>query len=62
GVYFRCTARGRLLTHGDNSENIRWVAVHEVAEWVQRTPDLFSLDLAGIVYYLQHIGVGFPLP
>ena len=57
GVYFRCTARGRLLTHGDNSENIRWVAVHEVAEWVQRTPDLFSLDLAGIVYYLQHIEV-----
>ncbi|MEZ4657963.1 MAG: NUDIX domain-containing protein [Caldilineaceae bacterium] len=62
GIYFRCTARGALLTHGDNSENIRWVSVYDVAQWVQQTPDIFSLDLAGLVYYLQHIGIASPPP
>lgn len=56
GVYFRCSATGTLLQAGDNSENIRWVPVQKVAEQVRADPDLFSLDLAGIVYYLKFIG------
>jgi 8-oxo-dGTP pyrophosphatase MutT (NUDIX family) len=56
GVYFRCTATGELLHEGDNTEEIRWVPVQQVAEWVRRNPDQFSLDLAGIIYYLRYIG------
>ena len=56
GVYFRCTASGDLLPKGDNTENIRWVPVQQVAEWVQNNPDQFSLDLAGIIYYLNYVG------
>ena len=56
GVYFRCTADGTLLKAGDNTENIRWVSVKELAKWVQDNPDQFSLDLAGIIYYLRYIG------
>jgi len=57
GVYFRCTATGKLLHEGDNTEKIRWVPVKQVAEWIQRNPDQFSLDLAGIIYYLKYIDV-----
>ncbi|MEM7030195.1 MAG: NUDIX domain-containing protein [Chloroflexota bacterium] len=58
GLYFRCQAEGELLDSGDASEDIRWINVKELAQWIKDDSDQFSwVDRAGMIYYLKHIGV-----
>ena len=54
GVYFRCKAQGELLEAGDGTENIRWVRVETLVEWMKKDIDRFSwVDRAGLVFYLK---------
>ena len=58
GLYFRCQANGDLLSIGDDSEDIRWIAVEALATWLVTDSDQFSwIDRCGMIYYLKHIGV-----
>jgi 8-oxo-dGTP pyrophosphatase MutT (NUDIX family) len=57
GVYFRCTATGVLLDAGDDTREIRWVPVVELARQIAEQPEEFSwVDRAGLLMYLRHSG------
>ena len=57
GVYFRCRATGELLASGDDTEQIRWLSVQRVAQWLKDAPEQFSwVDRAGLVFYLRQRG------
>jgi 8-oxo-dGTP diphosphatase len=54
GVYFRCKAEGNLLTQGDDTEDLQWISVHQLNEWIIRDVEQFSwVDRAGILFYLR---------
>jgi 8-oxo-dGTP pyrophosphatase MutT (NUDIX family) len=54
GVYFRCRASGQLLIQGDETEDIQWMPVKEIAQRLQAEPESFSwVDHAGLLFYVQ---------
>lgn len=56
GIYFRCRGEGELLDAGDDTENPRWVPVHQIAEWMEQQPEAFSwIDRAGLLFYLREM-------
>jgi 8-oxo-dGTP pyrophosphatase MutT (NUDIX family) len=55
GVYFLCRAEGQLLVTGDETENIQWTHVEQIARWAKDEPEKFDwVDRAGILYYLRY--------
>jgi 8-oxo-dGTP pyrophosphatase MutT (NUDIX family) len=55
GIYFRCKGEGNLLTLGHDTVNPQWVAVDQVAEWMEQEAGRFSwIDRAGLLFYLKH--------
>ena len=53
-MYFRCKAHGVLLDMGDGTENIRWVEVGILAQWIKKGRDQFSgVDFSGLSFYLK---------
>jgi 8-oxo-dGTP pyrophosphatase MutT (NUDIX family) len=56
GVYFRCRARGTLLTSGDDTEDIRWIPVQQLRTMFHENPEQFCwVDRAGILFYLKSL-------
>jgi 8-oxo-dGTP diphosphatase len=54
GVYFLCKEEGKLLSVGDETEDIHWMPVFQVAEWMKTSPEKFDwVDRAGLMYYLR---------
>lgn len=54
GIYFLCHAEGQLLITGDETENINWISVEQVAQWMRDEPEKFDwVDRAGLLYYLR---------
>jgi 8-oxo-dGTP diphosphatase len=54
GYYFRCKAEGEFLKTGDETSDIRWINIKELAELISSNPLQFSnVDRAGIIYYLR---------
>lgn len=54
GVYFRCHASGELLIEGDESEDIKWIAVDELQASLEKGLIDFSwVDKSGVLYYLN---------
>jgi len=54
GVYFLCRAEGELLKVGDETEDIQWMPVTQVAQWMKTDPEKFDwVDRAGIMFYLR---------
>lgn len=54
GVYFLCKAEGKLLSVGDETEDIQWMPVLQLAEWMKTSPEKFDwVDRAGLMYYLR---------
>lgn len=54
GVYFRCSATGKLKNIGDCSLNAKWISLQDLDELVSQNPLLFSdIDLAAILMYLK---------
>jgi 8-oxo-dGTP pyrophosphatase MutT (NUDIX family) len=57
GVYFRCKGEGQLLAVGDDTENVRWMSVQQIAAWLKDDADQFCwMDRAGLVFYLRQTG------
>lgn len=55
GVYFRCRAEGQLLETGDESRDMRWMPVLEIARLLNDAPEQFSfVDRAGLTFYILH--------
>lgn len=55
GIYFLCHAEGQLLITGDETENIQWVSIKQIAQWMREEPEKFDwVDRAGILFYLRH--------
>jgi len=56
GVYFRCRAEGRLVSHGDAADQPRWTGVAEVRRMLEVDPAAFSwVDRAGLTFYLDSV-------
>ena len=54
GVYFLCQAQGQLLSAGDETEEVQWMPVHQVAERMRTNPEKFDwVDRAGLLYYFR---------
>jgi 8-oxo-dGTP pyrophosphatase MutT (NUDIX family) len=54
GVYFLCRAEGQLLVRGDETEQIKWMPVKQVAQWIKDEPEKFDwVDRAGLLYYVR---------
>ena len=54
GVYFRCRAKGQLLSIGDETEGAQWISVEHICQWVAKEPERFSwIDRAGLLFYLK---------
>ena len=54
GIYFLCHAEGQLLIRGDETEQIKWMPVKQVAQWIKDEPEKFDwVDRAGLLYYLR---------
>jgi len=55
GFYFRCHAEGTLLEKGDGAHGHRWIAVTELTEMMQETPEVFMWGAqAALKFYLTH--------
>jgi 8-oxo-dGTP pyrophosphatase MutT (NUDIX family) len=53
GVYFRCQAKGRLLSEGDGTKAPHWVSVQQLRMLLESYPEAFGwVDRAGIQFYL----------
>ncbi len=53
GVYFLCHAEGTLLNVGDETENIMWLPVTQVATMLADNQEQFSwVDQAALKFYL----------
>ncbi|MCG8349033.1 MAG: NUDIX domain-containing protein [Chloroflexales bacterium] len=58
GVYFLCYAEGELLSTGDDTEDIRWFSISEVAEMLRENHEQFSwVDQAALTFYLAEKGL-----
>ena len=56
GLYFRCEAEGTLLKQGDDTRDIRWVGVRELARMLRDEPEAFCwVDRCGVHHYLQQV-------
>ena len=54
GVYFLCQAQGKLLAAGDDTEDIQWMPVRQVAQIMGSGPEKFDwVDRAGLMFYLR---------
>ena len=54
GVDFLCRAEGQLLVRGDETEQIKWMPVKQVAQWIKDEPEKFDwVDRAGLLYYVR---------
>jgi 8-oxo-dGTP diphosphatase len=54
GVYFLCRTSGELLVTGDETENIQWVPVQQVVQWMKTDPEKFDwVDRAGLMFYIR---------
>jgi hypothetical protein len=64
GVYFRCRAEGQPLAVGHDTQNVQWVPVQQVEEWLAAewnpTPAAVGtggtmswVDRAGLLFYLR---------
>jgi 8-oxo-dGTP diphosphatase len=54
GVYFRCRAKGQLLSNGDETEGAQWISVEHIRQWVAKEPERFSwIDRAGLLFYVK---------
>jgi 8-oxo-dGTP pyrophosphatase MutT (NUDIX family) len=64
GVYFRCRAEGQPLAVGHDTQNVQWVPVRQVEEWLAAGPDpspdadsagpaISWIDRAGLLFYLR---------
>ncbi len=59
GLYFRCRADGQLLETGDETRDLRWMSVSEVARLLDDAPGRVSfVDLSGLSIYIQTTGRG----
>ena len=55
GIYFRCLAQGQLLEVGDEAGHPRWMAVSEIARFLNDAPEQFSfVDRAGLAFYIKN--------
>lgn len=56
GAYFRCRAKGTLLSSGDDTEDIRWISVRQLRAMFHENPEQFCwVDRAGILFYLKSL-------
>ncbi len=64
GVYFRCRAEGQPLAVGHDTQDVQWVPVQQVEEWLVAGPDpspaalgvgltVSWVDRAGLLFYLR---------
>jgi 8-oxo-dGTP diphosphatase len=54
GVYFLCRAEGQLLETGDETRDLRWMFVSEIARLMRDAPEQISfVDWAGLSFYLS---------
>lgn len=53
GVYFKCKAKGDLLT-GDDSRDIKWITINELKNLV--STNFSEIDGAAALYYLRDSG------
>lgn len=54
GVYFLCQATGQLLVTGNETENIQWLPVEQIAQRAKEERGKFDwVDQAGICFYLR---------
>lgn len=54
GVYFRCSASGRLMSQGDGSKAAQWVSPAQLRSWMDADIERFSwVDRAGLRFYLD---------
>src|SRR5699024_311221 len=54
GFYFRCNASGKILSEGDETEDIKWISVNELRTALENNEIDFSLvDKLGVMYYLK---------
>jgi 8-oxo-dGTP diphosphatase len=57
GIYFRCRAEGQLLEAGDETRDLRWMSVSEIARLMNDAPEQFSfVDRAGLDFYIRKGG------
>ena len=56
GVYFRCRAEGQLLSTGDETEDIQWMPVRQIARWLDDAEKFSWVDRAGLLFYLRQRG------
>ena len=53
GVYFLCEAEGELLDAGDETENIEWLPIDQIADLLRSDHEQFSwVDQAALKFYL----------
>lgn len=54
GVYFRCHVTGDLVEKGDETEDVKWIAVDELKSLLDNDEMDFSwVDQSGVMYYLN---------
>ncbi|WP_040982825.1 NUDIX hydrolase [Oceanobacillus jeddahense] len=52
GVYFKCKAAGELLNKGDDTDNITWINIDELAILLKED-QLSFVDKAGVQFFLN---------
>lgn len=57
GVYFRCRAKGVLLTEGDGTRAIRWMSAAELASRSADNPDQFNAITAAVLNLMRQKGL-----
>lgn len=54
GLYFLCRAEGQLLETGDETRDLRWMSVSDIARLMREAPEQISfVDRAGLSFYLS---------
>ena len=57
GVFFRCRAEGELLTEGDGSRDIHWMAAADLSTCYAEDPNQFNEITAAVLSLMQHKGM-----
>ena len=55
GVYFKCKVKGELLKSGDDSKDIKWIALEELKNLLDT--NFSDIDKAVAIFYLRENGV-----